>query len=174
MDGSCALLLPERKMDFIYCFCITDAADQRKWHCIVGHNWLMDIIWKCVFEKGDYQSFFGLSKTDAIEFIIYDVNNNQLPQQSANNQLVRYVPLTNTNIKDYFLIASNTVLQKNKLPAEYFIDAERLIKEAGYNNGIFKTQITLVNHRAGSNKPYDKLYSNAKYSKSNKGWILQS
>lgn len=111
-----------------------------------------------IFEKGDYQSFFGLSKTDAIEFIIYDVNNNQLPQQSANNQLVRYVPLTNTNIKDYFLIASNTVLQKNKLPAEYFIDVERLIKEAGYNNGIFKTQITLVNHRAGSNKPFDKLW----------------
>lgn len=111
-----------------------------------------------IFEKGDYQSFFGLSKTDAIEFIIYDVNNNQLPQQSADNQLVRYVPLTNTNIKDYFLIASNTVLQKNKLPAEYFIDAERLIKEAGYNNGIFKTQITLVNHRAGSNKPFDKLW----------------
>ena len=111
-----------------------------------------------IFEKGDYQSFFGLSKTDAIEFIMYDVNNNQLPQQSADNQLVRYVPLTNTNIKDYFLIASNTVLQKNKLPAEYFIDAERLIKEAGYNNGIFKTQITLVNHRAGSNKPYDKLW----------------
>lgn len=111
-----------------------------------------------IFEKGDYQSFFGLSKSDAIEFIIYDVNNNQLPQQSADNQLVRYVPLTNTNIKDYFLIASNTVLQKNKLPAEYFIDAERLIKEAGYNNGIFKTQITLVNHRAGSNKPFDKLW----------------
>jgi hypothetical protein len=111
-----------------------------------------------IFEKGDYQSFFGLSKTDAIEFIIYDVNNNQLPQQSADNQLVRYVPLTNTNIKDYFLIASNTVLQKNKLPAEYFIDAERLIKEAGYNNGIFKTQITLVNHRVGSNKPFDKLW----------------
>ena len=111
-----------------------------------------------IFEKGDYQSFFGLSKTDAIEFIIYDVNNNQLPQQSADNQLVRYVPLTNTNIKDYFLIASTTVLQKNKLPAEYFIDAERLIKEAGYSNGIFKTQITLVNHRAGSNKPFDKLW----------------
>ena len=111
-----------------------------------------------IFEKGDYQSFFGLSKTDAIEFIIYDVNNNQLPQQSADNQLVRYIPLTNTNIRDYFLIASNTVLQKNKLPAEYFVDAERLIKEAGYNNGIFKTQITLVNHRAGSNKPFDKLW----------------
>jgi hypothetical protein len=111
-----------------------------------------------IFEKGDYQSFFGLSKSDAIEFIMYDVNNNQLPQKSADNKLVRYVPLTTDNIKDYFLIASNTVLQKNKLPAEYFIDAERLIKEAGYNNGIFKTQITLVNHRAGSNKPYDKLW----------------
>jgi hypothetical protein len=111
-----------------------------------------------IFEKGDYQSFFGLSKSDAIEFIIYDVNNNQLPQKSADNKLVRYVPLTTDNIKDYFLIATDTVLQKNKLPAEYFIDAERLIQEAGYNNGIFKTQITLVNHRAGSNKPFDKLW----------------
>jgi hypothetical protein len=111
-----------------------------------------------IFEKGDYQSFFGLSKSDAIEFIMYDVNNNQLPQKSADNKSVRYVPLTTDNIKDYFLIATDTVLQKNKLPAEYFIDAERLIQEAGYNNGIFKTQITLVNHRAGSNKPYDKLW----------------
>ena len=59
---------------------------------------------------------------------------------------------------DYFLIAEGTLLQRYKFPSEYFIDAERLLKEAGYTNGIFKTQITLINKRAGSEKTLDKLW----------------
>jgi len=109
-----------------------------------------------IFERGDLQTFFGFSETDAIEVIIYDVNDNQLPQ--SNYGLVRYIPLTTENIRDYFLIADGTIFQMYRFPNEYFIDAERIIKEAGYNNGIFKTQITLVNHRVGSNKKYDKLW----------------
>jgi hypothetical protein len=46
------------------------------------------------------------------------------------------------------------------IPSEYFIDAERLLSEAGYTNGIFKTQITLINKRAGSQKEFDKLWIN--------------
>ena len=111
-----------------------------------------------IFEQGDLQSFFGFSQNDAIEFIIYDINNNQLPQRDGS--LVRYVPLTNQNINDYFLIQEGTLFQKYKLPGEYFIDAERLLSEAGYTNGIFKTQITLINKRAGSEKTYDKLWIN--------------
>lgn len=109
-----------------------------------------------IFEEKDLQSFFGFSNNDAIEFIIYDVNDNQLPQQ--NGELVRYVSLSNQNINDYFLIADGTLFQKYKLPNEYFIDAERLLKEAGYTNGIFKTQTTLINKRVGSERLFDKLW----------------
>ena len=111
-----------------------------------------------IFEEQDLQSFFGFSESDAIEFIIYDINDNQLPQVDGN--LVRYIPLNSQNINDYFLIQDGTLFQKYKLPSEYFIDAERLLAEAGYTNGIFKTQITLINKRAGSQKEYDKLWIN--------------
>lgn len=109
-----------------------------------------------VFEDGNLQTFFGLSETDAIEFIIYDINDNQLPQSTGD--LVRYISLTTQNINDYFLIPDGTIFQKYKLPTEYFIDIERLLSEAGYTNGIFKTQITLVNKRVGSDKESDKLW----------------
>lgn len=109
-----------------------------------------------IFEEGDLQSFFGLSRTDSVEFIIYDVNDNQLPQ--LDGKLVRYISLTDENIRDYFLIPEGTLVQKNQLPTEYFIDVERLLNEAGYSNGIFKTQISLINKRAGSEKEFDKLW----------------
>jgi hypothetical protein len=109
-----------------------------------------------IFEDGDLQSFFGFSNTDAIEFIIYDINDNQLPQ--LNGELVRYINLTDENIRDYFLIPEGTLIQQNSLPTEYFIDVERLLQEAGYSNGIFKTQVTLINKRAGSEREFDKLW----------------
>jgi len=109
-----------------------------------------------IFEQGDLQSFFGLSEDDVIEFIMYDFSENQLPQK--NNGLVRYISLTTENISDYFLLAEGTVLTKNNLPSEYFIDVERLIKEAGYENGLFKTQISLINKRLGSYKLDDKVW----------------
>jgi hypothetical protein len=109
-----------------------------------------------IFQEGDLQSFFGFSENDAIEFVIYDVNNNQLPQ--ADGSLVRYIPLTNDNINDYFLVPNGTIFQKYQLPKEYFIDIERLMGEAGYTNGIFRTQVTLINKRAGSDKQKDKLW----------------
>lgn len=113
---------------------------------------------RAIFETGDLRSFFGLSDSDAIEFVVYDSSDNQLPQ--TNGLLVRYIPLTNENIKDYILLPEGTIFQKYSLPNEYFIDAERLLKEAGYTNGIFKTQITLINKRAGSEMKDDKLYIN--------------
>lgn len=114
---------------------------------------------RAIFETGDLRSFFGLSQSDAIEFIVYDINDNQLPQGEV-NELVRYIPLTTENISDYILIPEGTILQKYSLPNEYFIDVERLLKEAGYTDGIYKTQITLVNKRIGSEKESDKLYIN--------------
>ena len=110
-----------------------------------------------IFEEGTLQSFFGFSDSDMIEFIVYDANDNQLPQ-GDDGKLVRYVPLSSQNIKDYFLIADGTKFQAFQFPNEYFIDAERLIKEAGYNNGIFKTEITLLNKRVGFDNINEKLW----------------
>ena len=109
-----------------------------------------------IFEEGNLQSFFGFGDKDAIEFIVYDINDNQLPQ--LDDKLVRYIPLSTESIKDYFLVAEGTLFEKNQFPSEYFIDAERLLREAGYDNGIFKTQITLLNKRVGSEQPQDKLW----------------
>lgn len=109
-----------------------------------------------IFESGTIESFFGLSSNDAIEFIIYDSNDNQLPQRGYGS--VRYVPLTSQNIGDYFMIAEGTIFQKYKFPSEYFIDVEKLLKEAGYENGTFKTQVTLINKRIGSEVQLDKLW----------------
>ena len=110
-----------------------------------------------IFEEGTLQSFFGFSDSDMIEFVLYDVNDNQLPQGDE-GKLVRYIPLSSENIKDYFLIADGTTFQAFNFPNEYFIDAERLINEAGYNNGIFKTQITLLNKRVGFDNLNEKLW----------------
>jgi hypothetical protein len=108
-----------------------------------------------IFQQGDLQSFFGFSDSDAIEFILYDINDNQLPQRDG--ELVRYVVLSTENIKDYLMIADGTVFQSNVIP-EYFIDIERLIREAGYDNGIFKAQITLINKRVGTEDESNRLW----------------
>lgn len=110
-----------------------------------------------IFEEGTLQSFFGFSDSDMIEFIVYDANDNQLPQGEF-GELVRYIPLNSENIKDYFLIADGTNLQAFQFPNEYFIDVERLLKESGYDNGIFKTQITLLNKRVGYSSANEKLW----------------
>lgn len=109
-----------------------------------------------IFEQDDMPSFFGFSKNDVIEFLLYDVSDNLLPQKGG--VYVRYIPITTENINDYFLIPEGTLFQKYNLPKEYFIDAERLIREAGYQNGTYKTQITLLNKRVGSNTLNDKLW----------------
>ena len=110
-----------------------------------------------IFEKGTLQSFFGFSDSDMIEFVLYDINDNQLPQGS-DGKSVRYIKLSSENIRDYILIPEGTLFQVLEFPKEYFIDVERLIKEAGYNNGIFKTQITLLNKRVGYDNETEKLW----------------
>jgi hypothetical protein len=110
-----------------------------------------------IFEQGNLQSFFGFSNSDMIEFILYDINDNQLPQGEF-GELVRYIPLSSESIRDYFLVADGTLFQQFNFPSEYFIDVERLCKEAGYSNGIFKTQITLLNKRVGYESPNEKLW----------------
>lgn len=105
-----------------------------------------------IFEDGTLQSFFGFSNADLIEFIAYDVNDNQLPLQinpAGDTVLVKYIPLTSENIRNYFLIAEGTKLQLGNFPSEYFIDVKQILNESGYDAGIFKTQVTLLNRRVG-------------------------
>ena len=78
-----------------------------------------------IFENGSIESFFGLSSNDVIEFVVYDSNDNQLPQKNYGS--VRYIPLTIENIGDYFLIAEGTLFQKYQFPNEYFIDAKTIV-----------------------------------------------
>jgi len=111
-----------------------------------------------IFEREIGKSYFGLGNADMIEFILFDSNENQLPQ-GEDGKLVRYIHLNDANIKDYFLISDNNFTKKINGSAEFIVDIERLVREAGYDNGIFKTQVTLLNRRAGSeNGEIDKLW----------------
>jgi hypothetical protein len=119
-----------------------------------------------IFERDLSKSLFGLDgthwfrhgKTDVIEFILYDSNDNQLPQ-GDDGRLVNYIYLDSANIRNYFSISDVPDAGKLNEARKYLIDSEKLIKEAGYTNGIFKTQITLLNRRVGSEETeFDKLW----------------
>lgn len=116
-----------------------------------------------IFEEGSLRSFFGMSENDYIEFIAYDANDNQVPLQitdAGDTALVKYIPVTSETIKNYFMINEGTEIQQGEFPSEYFIDIERLLRESGYDNGIFKTQITLINRRLGTfdNRKQSKMW----------------
>lgn len=104
---------------------------------------------RAIFEREIGKSYFGLGISDMIEFIVYDSNDNQLPQGDS-RQLVRYIPLDVENIRKYFLITQNPSNMKMNGADEYIIDIEKLITEAGYSNGIFKSQVSLLNRKVGS------------------------
>lgn len=102
-----------------------------------------------IFEREIGKSYFGYGNSDMIEFILYDINDNKLPQ-GEDGKLVRYISLNDSNIKNYFLISDNNFTKKLNGASEFIVDIEKLVREAGYANGIFKTQVTLLNRRAGS------------------------
>lgn len=111
-----------------------------------------------IFEREIGKSYFGLGNADMIEFILFDANDNKLPQGES-GKFVRYIHLNDSNIKDYFLISDNNFTKKLNGASEFIVDIERLVREAGYSNGIFKTQVTLLNRRAGSEpNDNDKLW----------------
>ena len=121
-----------------------------------------------IFEREMQKTLFGSSNTtwniygnsDMIEFVLYDSNENKLPQ-GDNGEFVRYIHLDDVNINKYFQIkpAESSIAGVVEVSPEYLVDTELLIKEAGYSNGIFKTQITLLNRRAGSEKiQYDRMW----------------
>jgi hypothetical protein len=121
-----------------------------------------------IFERDMQKTLFGSSNTswnifgnsDMIEFVLYDSNENKLPQ-GDNGDFVRYIHLDDANINKYFQIkpSDSSISGVVEISPEFLVDTELLIKEAGYSNGIFKTQITLLNRRAGSEKiQYDRMW----------------
>ena len=115
----------------------------------------VDIKDRKIFERGSLPSFFGRGVTDTIEFILYDNGDNQLPQGES-GKLVRYVNIADVeNIRKYILIARG---KTSNATTEYFVDIERLINEAGYKNGLFRTQISLLNKRVGSEANQNKVW----------------
>ena len=104
-----------------------------------------------IFESEISKGYFGVSIGDTIEFILYDSSDNPLPQESAKGKTVRYIEYNDDTEKTYF---GKSQINKQNIKSngseEFFIDTEKLIKEAGYSNGIFKSQVSLLNRRLGS------------------------
>ena len=84
---------------------------------------------------------FGDCKYDVMEVSLYDINNNILPQSSGNN--VAYIKMG--DIKNYMYQITNKQGLK-----ELAIDAEKLINDLGYTNGIIKVNINFVRYKVGS------------------------
>jgi len=104
-----------------------------------------------IFEREISKGYFGINVGDTIEFILYDSSDNPLPQESAKGKTVRYIEYNDDTEKTYFGKSQiNTQNIKSNGAEEFFIDTEKLIKEAGYSNGIFKSQVSLLNRRLGS------------------------
>lgn len=104
-----------------------------------------------IFEREISKGYFGMNIGDTIEFILYDSSDNPLPQESAKGKTVRYIEYNDDTEKTYF---GKSQINKENIKSngaeEFFIDTEKLIKEAGYSNGIFKSQVSLLNRRLGS------------------------
>ena len=106
---------------------------------------------RVIFEQEVAKSYFGLGVADTIEFVLYDASDNVLPQGESGDK-VRYIFLDDVNISKYFIFSENKSNKKTNGAKEYIIDTEKLVRDAGYSNGIFKTQTTLLNRRVGSEK----------------------
>lgn len=114
-------------------------------------GYLVDDKDRKIFEREISKGYFGINIGDTIEFVLYDSNDNPLPQESAKGKTSRYIEYNDDTKKDYF--GKTQLNQKNiksNQSEEFFVDVEKLIKEAGYSNGIFKSQISLLNRRLGS------------------------
>ena len=123
-------------------------------------GYLVDDKDRKIFEREISKGYFGINIGDTIEFILYDSNDNPLPQESAKGKIVRYIEYNDNTKKDYF---GKTQLNKENVKSnqaeEFFVDVEKLIKEAGYTNGIFKSQVSLLNKRLGSeDRDNDKVW----------------
>jgi hypothetical protein len=106
-----------------------------------------------LIDKGFKSTPFNIGVNDALEFVLYDASNNLLQQQDYGSE--RYIK--GEEISEY-LIQSENITDKLIDGGGFLIDVKRLIKEAGYNTGIFRVQLNFVNDRIGSSVPKDKLW----------------
>lgn len=106
-----------------------------------------------LIDQGFKATPFNIGVNDVLEFILYDSSNNILEQRDYGN--IRYIK--GEEINEY-LIRSENYLDKVLDGGGFLIDIKRLIKEAGFNIGVFRVQLNFVNDRVGSSVPKDKMW----------------
>lgn len=91
---------------------------------------------------------FGECGTDVMEVSVYDINNNLIQQKNGQN--VTYI--RSGDIKNYLYKISrpNKALANGEAFSEIAIDAERLLNDLGFENGILKLNINFVRNRVGT------------------------
>ena len=85
--------------------------------------------------------------TGSYRQVVYDVNNNLLPQKSGNN--VAYIKYTDIKNYMYLVTKPNSALGQGASSKELAIDAEKLLNDLGFRNGILKLNINFVRSRVG-------------------------
>ena len=103
------------------------------------------IVSKTEIEETD----FGDCKYDVMEVSVYDVNSNLLPNKSGNN--VAYIKTG--DIKNYLYNLTNKGGQQ-----ELAIDAEKLLKELGFTNGILKLNLNFVRNKVGTDDSLTRVW----------------
>ena len=103
------------------------------------------IVSKTEIEETD----FGDCKYDVMEVSVYDINSNLLPNKSGNN--VAYIKTG--DIKNYLYNLTNKGGQQ-----ELAIDAEKLLKELGFTNGILKLNLNFVRNKVGTDDSLTRVW----------------
>jgi len=106
-----------------------------------------------LIDKGFIATPFLVGNNDVLEFILYDSTNNVLEQVDYGN--VRYI---SANEISNYIIRSENVLDTIYDGGGFLIDVKKLVKEAGYNTGVFRVQFNFVNNRVGSKIDMDRLW----------------
>lgn len=106
-----------------------------------------------LIDKGFIATPFLVGNNDVLEFILYDSTNNILEQADYGN--VRYI---DANEISNYIIRSENVLDTIYDGGGFLIDVKKLVKEAGYNTGVFRVQFNFVNNRVGSKIEMDRLW----------------
>jgi hypothetical protein len=92
---------------------------------------------------------FGDCKYDVMEVSVYDINNNLLPHKSGKTvEHIKY-----QQIGEYLHSLVNKGGQK-----EIAIDAEKLLNDLGFTNGILKLNLNFVRQRVGSDDELQRVW----------------
>jgi hypothetical protein len=92
---------------------------------------------------------FGNGKYDVMEVSVYDINNNILPQKTGN--FVAYIKPP--DIKNYLYSITN---QNHK--RELVVNAEKLLNDLGFYNGILRVNINFVRNKVGNDNQFTRVW----------------